>query len=109
MLIDLIISAIEWIDNLIHRIIQGVINFLHHVVDWFKSLRLNKNKHIPFIAYPEKFKRALKEAPVKNVGLFEGVYNNDTDEIEVSQWIEADGLDQETKQTLGKEKLVILN
>ena len=50
----------------------------------------------------------LQKAPVKDVGIFKGVYNEETDEITHNEYIEADALDQKTQQVLGKEELVVL-
>lgn len=51
----------------------------------------------------------LKTAPRKDVGIFEGVYNEEADEITVSRYLEADEVDQKTKEVLGNEPLVVLN
>jgi hypothetical protein len=45
----------------------------------------------------------------KNVGIIQGVYNEVTDEITHAEYIEADGLDNQTRDILGNEKLVVLN
>lgn len=102
-------EVLTWLNNILKKIINGVINFTHEVVDYFKKLLLDPKKHTPFIANMNSFKEILKNAPVKNVGLFQGVYNQQTDKFENLQQIEADGLDQKTKDVLGKEDLVILN
>ena len=49
---------------------------------------------------PDEFKDMLKVAPQKNVGIFEGVYDEVEDEIVSSQFIEADGLDAKTREIL---------
>lgn len=107
-IIEAIKSAIRWIKNLVKRVINGIFDFLAYCVNWFKSLRLNKEKHIPFVADAKAFKEMLKTAPTKNVGIFEGVFDETTDEIIHHQFIEADDVDEKTKETLGDEDLVIL-
>ena len=108
-LIDLIKDAIRWITNLIKKVIDGFFNFIANCVNWFKSLRLDKNRHVPFIAKGNEFKDMLKVAPQKNVGIFEGVYDEVEDEIVSSQFIEADGLDAKTREILNNEPLVVLS
>ena len=108
-LIDLIIRAVQWICNLVEKIIVGVLNFAKHIVGWFRGLNLNPNRHVPFIADKEKFKQLLTNAPVKKVGVFKGVYDQVTDEISNSEYIGADSLDQQTKNILANEDLVVLN
>lgn len=96
--------------NFVKTIINGVFNFFREVVDYFKELALDQRKHTPFIAdstSPE-FREMLQKAPVKDVGIFEGVYNEQTEEIEDARMVEADELDNQTKKILGKEPLVVL-
>lgn len=107
-IVDLIKGAIRWIKNLVKRIINGIFSFAQHCVQWFKKQRLDKNKHVPFVADASKFKDMLKTAPVKNVGIFQGVFDEETDEIISNQFIEADALDAKTRSVLGNEELVVL-
>lgn len=51
----------------------------------------------------------LKTAPKKDVGIFEGVYNEEEDEIVSHRYLDADSLDARTKEILGKEPLVVLS
>lgn len=51
----------------------------------------------------------LQKAPTKNVGIFEGVYDEATDEIVENRFIEADALDPKTREVLGDEDLVVLS
>lgn len=43
------------------------------------------------------------------MGIFAGVYNQDTDTISHIEYKEADQLDSQTRQVLGDEELVVLN
>ena len=107
--LELIESAIQFIKKIFRRIINGILNFTRDVILWFQEAFLDQNKHVPFIADTNKIKDLLKTAPVKNVGIFKGVYNQQTDEIERNELIEADNLDQQTKSIIGNETLVVLN
>ena len=62
-----------------------------------------------FIADESEFKEMLKTAPKKNVGIFEGVYNEETDEITANRYLDADRLDAKTKEVLEREPLVVLS
>ena len=95
-------------DNIPIKVIDGSTNFLD-IAGWFKSLKLDKEKHIPFIADPNVFKGMLKFEQKKSVALFIGVYDEKSDEIIHSQIIEADELDPKTLEILGTEKLVVLS
>lgn len=108
-LIILIEKAFEFIKNIFWRVVNGILNFAKEVVGWFKSLNLKIGQDIPFLTQKENFKKALKGAPVKNVGIFEGVYNEVSDEITHVEYIAADALDAQTRNVLGDEELVVLN
>lgn len=107
-IIELIKRSFEYIKKIIRRVINGILNFAKEVIEKFKSWGLIQGQDIPFIANKEAFKSALKSAPVKNVGLFEGVYNEVSDEITHAEYVEADSLDAKTRSVLGNEELVVL-
>ena len=110
-IISWIKGAIAHIKNLVKRFIDGCLQFFKDVVNWFKSLKLNQKEDIPFIANAnsKEFKQMLKQAPVKNVGIFQGVYNQETDEITHHEYIEADSVDEQTYETLKGEPIVVLS
>lgn len=110
-ILDFIMEAWQYIKNICKKIINGILNFSRHVLGWFRSLPLNQKRDVPFIANADKaeFRKMIKEAPVKNVGVFQGVYNEELDEITYNEYIQADALDEKTREILGKESLVILN
>ena len=108
-IISFIKNAFRIIRNLVRVIIRGVFNFAKNVVAWFKNIYLDKEVDIPFISDASMFKEALKTAPTKNVGIFQGVYNEETDEITHNQYLEADEIDAKTREVLGDEPLVVLN
>lgn len=103
-------NFLAWCVDVVTKIIKGVLNFALEVVDYFRNLTLDPRKQTPFIgkANSPEFREMLKKTPVKDVGIFEGVYNDETDEIENMQIIEADSLDEKTKEVLGTESLVVL-
>lgn len=70
------------VKNFLVTVIRGILNFFKEVVTWFKNLRLDPNKHTPFVADAKRLKQLIHEAPEVNVGIFEGVYNEETEEIE---------------------------
>lgn len=90
------------------KTIEGSVNFME-VVNYFKSLKLDKEKHIPFVAKAEAFKEILKFEPKKQVALFIAVFDKNLNEIIHSQIIEADELDAKTLEVLGVEDLVVLS
>ena len=111
-------DIISWIKNAISRLvdfvikfIDGILDFAKHVVSYFKNLNLDKDKQTPFIANANtsEFKQMLNRAPRKNVGIFQGVYNEETDEIEHAEYIDADNIDSKTRNTLGGESLAVLS
>lgn len=90
------------------KTIEGKVNF-QDIVAWFKSLPLDKNKHVPFIAKADLFKDMLNYKPKKNATLFIGVFDEEKNEIIHAQIIEADSFDEQTRETLGNEAIVVLN
>ena len=113
-MLDLIFEALdsffEFVGEIISWIIDGIISLIEHVVDYFKGLKLRKGRDIPFIADEnhQKIRQLIKQAPQKNVGIFETTYNEDTDEIENYRSIEADELGEDIKDILQNEPLVVL-
>lgn len=106
--INLIRSAIRYIRNVVRRVINGILSFTLHVVSWFHNKNLDPKKHTPFIANATKLKDILADAPRKNVGLFQGVYDEQRDEIVHHEQLEADALDAQTQEILGNEEIVVL-
>lgn len=104
-------SFFKTVFNFVKKVIKGILNFYHHVVEWFKGLKLRKGKDIPFIVEAKKLKKMIKEAPVVDCGIFEAVYNEEKDTIEHMRVVEAEELDDETKNVLskGEQGLVVLN
>ncbi len=105
-------AFMEKVKGIVKTIIAKIVEFKNQIVAWFKKHPLIKGKHVPFLTQRQEFKDMLKNAPkVKVEGLFEGIYDEQTDEITDLQYIEADELDQETKEKLafgGEEQLVVL-
>lgn len=108
---DAIKSVASFIAGLVRTIINGILNFVDHVVKYFKNLPLIKGRDIPFIADANKkeFVDLIKSAPTKNVGIFEATLNEETEDIENMRWLEAKEVDEKTKNVLGNEPIVVLN
>lgn len=114
-----ILSALRWIKEFFRKVINGILNFARDIVAWYRRRGLKQGEDIPFILRAESFKELIKNAPVKDVGIFSneqknvcvmsGIYNEETDEITDNQIIEADSLDAKTREVLGNEEIVILN
>ena len=49
-LIEAIKGAFRYIVNLVRKVINGVLNFVKDVVNWFRRLNLNPQKDTPFVA-----------------------------------------------------------
>lgn len=100
--------------KLLECIIKGVLNFFLHIASWFRQFGLIQGRHIPFIAKNEAIADMadladrLDKAPRKDAGIFKGVYDEQTEEIIHHEVIYADQVDQETKDTLGNDDLVVL-
>lgn len=106
---DAIGDLFDFIGEIVSWIIDGLLSLAEHVVGYFKGLRLRKGRDIPFIANENKMRDLIHQAPQKSVGIFEGTYNEDTNEIENYRSLEADALDPQMKSVLGNEKLVVLS
>lgn len=102
-------AFMEKVKGIVKKIITKIIDFANQVVGWFRSLPLIKGRHIPFISNRQEFKDMLQNAPVVDVGLFEGVYDEQTDEITELRYIGAEEYDEKTESILGDEDLVVLN
>lgn len=117
-LISLIKQAFAWLKRIALRVINGIMRFHAHIVNWFKSLNLIKGKHVPFIADADSpdFKKMLANARKVNVGIYEkdthilnGVFDIETDEIIHCELLGADMVDEQTKNTLNGDSLVVLS
>ena len=114
-----ILSALRWIKEFFRKVINGILNFARDIVAWYRGRSLKQGKDIPFILRADSFKELIKNAPVKDVGIFSneqknvsvmsGIYNEEIDEITDNQIIEADSLDAKTREVLGNEEIVVLN
>lgn len=114
-----IISALRWIKEFFRKVINGILNFARDLVAWYHRRVLKQGKDIPFLLKGGNFKELIKNAPVKDVGIFSneqknvsvmsGIYNEEIDEITDNQIIEADSLDAKTREVLGNEELVVLS
>lgn len=108
-ILDLIASAIEYVVDFIIEIVDRVISFWGDIVNYFKKLKLSPKVHTPFIADGKKFKEYIKNATViEGTGIFEGVYNEATNEIENGRYISGNDLDTQTKLALKDKGIAVL-
>lgn len=108
-LLELIKSAFAYIKNFIVKVIDRVLNFAADVVGWFRELFLDPKKDVPFIADAKFFKEKRENAPVKNVGLFKGVYDEQREVITNLEKVDAKDYDETTRSVMGNNELVVLN
>lgn len=90
------------------RKVNGILVF-EDIVGWFKTIdNLDKEVDTPFIADANKFKDVLGPSSSK-IPIVIGVYNEKEDEITHHLLLEADEIDDKTREVLGSEPLVVLN
>ncbi len=112
--------------NLSIRQIEGTLSF-GDVVGWFKTLHLDKEKDIPFIALADKLEDMITSYfksdnnivyPPLPDGILEdkdkkrlllGVYDEKDDEVSNALLLVADSFDAKTLEVLGEESLVALS
>lgn len=92
------------IGRALKRLVIRFIQFFKHVVTWFKQLSLDPQEDTPFVVDAEKMSELLQDAPVVDCGIFEGVYNEETNTITNHRLIEAEELDEQTERILSQSK-----
>ncbi|MBQ9508592.1 MAG: hypothetical protein IJJ78_09235 [Paludibacteraceae bacterium] len=99
-------------ENITAEIIDGELK-MTDVVAWFKGLSLKKDEDIPFIANAKlgEFKNLFKDIEFDDTkeAIFFGVFNQERHEITNANLIQATSIDNQLKDVLGNESLVILN
>lgn len=108
-LVDKIITVSDFNGSIDVIAIDGKLDFSNDIIDWFKKKALQKGKHTPFIGDKNKIKDMLKQPLAKDVGLFMGIYDRQTDKITDMVVVVVDELDVKTQEVLGNEPLVILS
>lgn len=98
------------IANFVKRVFRAIVNFAKDVVDYFKRLNLNPKQDTPFVIDAGELGQRIKEAKKVNVGIFQGVYHEDTNTITDCREIEADNLDNQTQEVMkqGEDGIVVL-
>lgn len=99
------------IGRALKKIVLKLIQFFKHVVNWFKQLALDPREDTPFIIDATKMNELIKDAPVVDCGIFEGVLNENTGTITHHRFIETDELDERTEDILSRSNngLVVLS
>ncbi len=100
------------IKNVVVKVLNRVLNFLHDVVDYFKRLNLDPERETPFLLDAKLLGDQIKNAPKVNVGLFKAVYEEDTGKvtrIDVSDASQK-GVDSQTVEVMqqSEEGIVVL-
>lgn len=94
-------------------IIQAVVDFFSNVIEYFKSLDLQKNLHAAFIMNTEKTANnplsSLISDELSGKGIIEGVYNKATDSIDSLRYIGGEGVDEKTENIIKDNPIVVLN
>ena len=103
-------SKVNIFNNVETKVVDGTLH-LSDVVEYFKGLQLEQEKHTPFVANAlhSNFKGMLKESPVKSFLIFVGVYTKDSDQVMFGRLIATDAIDDELKSILGNKDMVVLN
>ena len=101
-------KSLPLIKQVDRRKVNGILVF-EDIVGWFKTIdNLDKEVDTPFIADANKFKDVLGPSSSK-IPIVIGVYNEKEDEITHHLLLEADEIDDKTREVLGSEPLVVLN
>lgn len=92
-------------------IFRKVLNFFEDVVDYFKKLILNPEKDTPIVIDAGKLGEEIKKAPRVKMGIFEGVYHEDTNTITDYREISTDEFDEQTKEVMdqARDGIVVLS
>lgn len=103
-------NQVNIFNNVETKVVDGTLH-MSDVVEYFKGLSLEQEKHIPFVANALhlNFKGQLKNPPVKKSLIFVGVHTNDSDEVIFGRLIAADAIDDALKSVLGNSDIVVLN
>lgn len=94
-------------------VVEGTLR-MDDIVNYFKSQQIIKGQDVPFLANGdcEEFRKMLHAPyPKKKEGyltFFIGVYNEKEDKIKFTRLIHAREVEQEIKEILGPEHLVVL-
>lgn len=118
-MIDAIIDALsrgaQWLANIVVAIINGIIDFVRDIKNWFRKLGLKIGRHIPFLAKTKVpgLAPVLKRAKEIDVGIFDkketlaaGVYDEYDDTISNLKVMGGDQLDEQTKKVIQDEDIV---
>ena len=93
-------------------IIDAMISFYSEVVEYFKSLRLEQGVQIPFI-FGEDSPVASQLSGLRTdthggPGVYEGVFNESTDQLDSLRWVEGTAMDEETSNTIKNKDIIVL-
>lgn len=93
------------------NVVDGKVSFERDIVNWFKPLKLQKNKDIPFIMKGNALREQLPNVQFDNVAIMEAVYDEKEQKITACRLLIAESIDNRTMEVLSKSKdgIVVLN
>ena len=105
------IDGLDFDSSMLYNITDGKVDFNRDIVSWFKSLKLQKELHIPFIMDGDTLRTELQNIELNNVAVLEGVYSEKDNKIIVCRLLVANSVDDRTQEVLSKSRdgIVVLN
>lgn len=99
---EFILDALKTVRDWVIKNLPVIISYLQHILKFFKELELDRSKEMPFVIESNLFRKLLRQAPVKEAGIFEAVYDEEFDEIFASRELQSENVDQQTKERLSQ-------
>lgn len=90
------------IGRALKRFFTKLIELIAHIREYFRNLRLDPTEDSPFVVDAGKMHELFEGSPKVNLGIFEGVYNEETNSITHHRLIEAEKLDDKTQDLLSR-------
>lgn len=93
--------------------IETVVEFFKDVIEYFKTLGLNRKKHTAFFMKTnndiDSPIASLIPDELKGRGIVEGVYNKETDKIDSIRYIGGNGISEEVEETMKDKPIVVFS
>lgn len=94
-------------------VLNTVIQFYTEVVEYFKSMALERGVQIPFVFGEDSpiadQLEGLKKEEHSQTGIYEGVFNDKTEQIESLRWVGAPDMDEQTESMIKNKDIIVLN
>lgn len=93
-------------------ILPILISWMDEVIEYFRSLALQRGTHVPFImntspGVNNPFSNLISDE-LRGEGIIEGVYNSKSDTIEKLRYIGGNGMDDQIKETIEENPITVL-